>query len=203
MEKVYTSAPIRNVENGIITVKVAEFDSTPDRVNDVYDPSAFDKTIDAFNKGENPIALLFSHDYNRPVGRINKFWKENNALYMEAKLNLDIPDGKLVQSMIEQDTIKNTSIGYTVVQDRYMNDSNKLVEVGLHEISFVAVPADPKAQIMDTKTAELSIKDASQALRSIGFTKRKTDHILQYGFSEANQKETQLKELATLFARRF
>lgn len=194
MNTKFLSAPVRKLEQGIVTVKVAELDGAQaDRVGDVYAQESFDKTIAEFEEGQNPIALLFNHDYARPVGRINKFWKEGTDLMMEAEINQDIEDGKMIKSMIEQGTIKNTSIGYQINDEQYdrSNSKNILLDITLLEISFVAVPADPKAQIVDTKSiTELSIKDASHALRGAGFTKRKTDFILMNGFN-ATEKSVQ------------
>ncbi|MBW3696458.1 HK97 family phage prohead protease [Vibrio sp. T187] len=176
------------IVEGELVVKVAELDGvTPDRVGDVYDKDAFKNTIEDFENGTNKIAFLYSHDLERPVGAIEEFWIEGSNLMMRARLALGTPDGDLSKKMIESGAITSTSIGYMVKEQYYDNNRkvNVLVEVALHEISLVAVPADPKADIVSVKTLEeLTVNDARKGLRNAGFSKRATDYILMNGYQE-------------------
>jgi HK97 family phage prohead protease len=112
--------------------------------------------------------LLFNHDRDKVLGKINRAWLENSRGMAEVEFDKDA-DSDLIYQKVAGGTLKGVSVGYVVdVWEEVM--PNKQSEDGRftgpvdiakkwtpYEISIVSVPADPTVGVgreLDETTAQ-------------------------------------------------
>lgn len=98
--------------------------------------------------------LLFNHNRDKVVGRINRAWVENQRGMAEVEFDSD-QESEVIFQKVKSGTLKGVSVGYKIgVVEEVM--PNKLSTDGRftgpcdvarqwtpHEISIVSIPADP------------------------------------------------------------
>lgn len=98
--------------------------------------------------------LLFNHDYDKVIGRIEKAWVENNR--GKAKVVFDTnEDSEKIYQKVKSGTLKGVSVGYRVnnweeveqgalsIDGRFQGPCSIATRWMPYEISIVSVPADP------------------------------------------------------------
>lgn len=151
---------------------------------DVLLPGAFTRTL-AKHKAEGTFpAMFWMHDQTRIPGKWLDIAEDDTGLPVKGELALtDL--GKEVHTLLKMDAVGGLSIGYMPTEVEYAEDGVRLLkEVELFEVSIVAIPMNPKAQIAHVKSrlsargeyvptdkelAELK-RDAERFLRSRGFS---------------------------------
>ena len=115
-------------------------------------PGAFHDTLAA--RG-NQVKLLWQHDMGEPIGRIENIMEDENGLYVQGRLMLDITRAKEAYSLMQEGVVQGMSIGYSPVRYRIDPDTGvRLLEaVDLYEVSLVTFPANEAAQITVVKHA--------------------------------------------------
>jgi HK97 family phage prohead protease len=124
-----------------------------DMVGDTIVPGAFKQAIAQQGAG---YPLLFAHDQSQPLG-VGKISDSTSGLIVNGSLVLADPNAVRAQAHMRAGSIRGLSIGYTIPDGRSetQRDGTRLLkEVRLHEISLVAVPADPGAQVTSVKSAQ-------------------------------------------------
>ena len=98
--------------------------------------------------------LLFNHDRNTVIGKINRAWIENNRGQAEVEFDTD-DKSEIIYQKVKSGTLKTTSVGYVIdsYEDVSVNQTSKdgrfkgpavvAVKWTPFEISIVSVPADP------------------------------------------------------------
>jgi len=98
--------------------------------------------------------LLFNHDRNTVIGKINRAWIENNRGQAEVEFDAD-DKSEIIYQKVKSGTLKTTSVGYVIdsYEDVSVNKTSKdgrfkgpavvAVKWTPFEISIVSVPADP------------------------------------------------------------
>lgn len=98
--------------------------------------------------------LLFNHDRNTVIGKINRAWIENNRGQAEVEFDAD-DKSEIIYQKVKSGTLKTTSVGYVIdsYEDISVNKTSKdgrfkgpavvAVKWTPFEISIVSVPADP------------------------------------------------------------
>lgn len=98
--------------------------------------------------------LLFNHDRNTVIGKINRAWIENNRGQAEVEFDTD-DKSEIIYQKVKSGTLKTTSVGYVIdsYEDISVNKTSKdgrfkgpavvAVKWTPFEISIVSVPADP------------------------------------------------------------
>lgn len=98
--------------------------------------------------------LLFNHDRNTVIGKINRAWIENNRGQAEVEFDTD-DKSEIIYQKVKSGTLKTTSVGYVIdsYEDVQVNKTSKdgrfkgpavvAVKWTPFEISIVSVPADP------------------------------------------------------------
>ncbi len=130
-----------------------------DMVGDTIVPEAFKQAI-AQQGADYP--LLFAHDQSQPLG-VGKISDSTSGLVVTGSLVLADPNAVRAQAHMRAGSIKGLSIGYTVPDGKseiQRDGTRVLKEIKLHEISLVAVPADPGAMVT-------SVKDAAGVLANV------------------------------------
>ena len=119
--------------------------------------------------------LLFNHNRDDVIGKINRAWLENNRGYAEVEFDTDDESEKIYQK-VKSGTLKGVSVGYRVdsweevVSNKTSADGKFTGPCSIarkwtpYEISIVSVPADPTVgvgreieEIQKIKKAEMSL----------------------------------------------
>ncbi len=130
-----------------------------DLVGDTIIPGAFKQSIAQQGAG---YPLLWAHDQAAPIG-IGKVSDSSSGLVVNGSLVMEDQAAVRALAHLRAGSIKGLSIGYSVPDGKaeIQRDGSRLLkEIRLHEISLVAVPADPRAQV-------LSVKDISRVLSEL------------------------------------
>lgn len=98
--------------------------------------------------------LLFNHDRNRVIGKVNRAWIENMRGMAEVEFDSD-EDADLIYQKVKNGTLKTTSVGYQIdsweevmpnkqsADGRFTGPADIARKWTPYEISIVSVPADP------------------------------------------------------------
>lgn len=129
--------------------------------------------------------LLFNHNRDKVIGRVNKAWVKDHRAYAEVTFD-DDPESDVIYQKVKSGTLRAVSVGYRV--DTWEEvDAGKKSSNGRHdgpcsiaikwqpyEISIVSVPADPTVGVgrdMEEEKVTLEKADYSFYEKQIQFTK--------------------------------
>lgn len=128
-------------------VRVAASSAFQDRHSDVVRQEGLD--LAAFRS--NPV-VLFNHDHGEPVARVENIGM--NAGRVEATVQFP-PEGTSAKSdetyrLVKSNILNAVSIGFRVKRFEVMEDGGwDILESELYELSFVSVPANPDAVVLE------------------------------------------------------
>jgi HK97 family phage prohead protease len=113
---------------------------------------AFTQTLKQTKK---PFKVLWNHRHDEVIGNTLSIAEDKKGLLFSAQLNLDIQRGRETFSNIKKKIIDEMSIGFETTKEEEDNEkeTRTIKEVKLWEISPVAFPADPTAQITEAHSA--------------------------------------------------
>ncbi len=133
--------------------------STKDRVGDVVDPKAFEKSLPTYMK--NPV-LLANHDWEDPIGVVTEAFVDEKGLYIKARISDTRAD---IKTLIREKCLRTFSIGYNELDADYDESSQTkyVKDLELLEISVVTVPANSEAMfdVFDQKAETSPEKSAA------------------------------------------
>jgi len=180
----------------------AVFDNV-DSYGDVIVKGAFAETLArAASTGQWP-AMLMQHggwgmgsDDMTPVGIWTSMEEDSIGLKVEGKL-ADTARGREAYALLKMEprpAIDGLSIGYVTKayepRSRPEEPRRKLTKLDLLEVSLVTFPANPKARVASVKSeGGLTIRDAEEALRDAGFSRKEAKAILASGFKSIPQRD--------------
>lgn len=119
--------------------------------------------------------LLFNHNRDDVIGKINRAWLENNRGYSEVEFDTDDESEKIYQK-VKSGTLKGVSVGYRVdsweevVANKTSADGKFTGPCSIarkwtpYEISIVSVPADPTVGVGREIEEIQKIKKAERSL---------------------------------------
>jgi uncharacterized protein len=113
----------------------------PDRGGDVVRAGAFGRSL---GRG-GAVPLLWQHDVNRPIGRIEYLKEDRRGLRVIARLSSGAA-GREAAALLRDGAVAGLSFGYRVraaTGDR----PRELTELDLVEVSLVTLPMQPKARV--------------------------------------------------------
>lgn len=143
-------------ERGVFSGWASKYDVV-DFHNDVVLKGAYDQTWREQN-GEIPI--LADHDVTKLIGRARMTLKDD-GLWIDAKLSLDLQDGRDAYVRLKDLGKTGLSIGYSVRDYRYRSDgARELRDLELFEVSSVLLPALDDARVMSVKGQQRSLATA-------------------------------------------
>lgn len=118
---------------------------TPDRVGDVIEKGAF--------TGPATLPMLFSHDQSQVIGVWDEISEAPEGLTVKGRLLVDdVERAREVRAMVKAGAISGLSIGFVTKGAKRHAKGRTISALELHEISIVAVPAHPGAQIISLKS---------------------------------------------------
>ena len=133
-------------DTGTITGIAWPFGS-PDRVGDVIEKGAF--------TAPGTLPMLFAHDQGQVVGVWDEIAETPDGLTVKGRLLVeDVERAREVRAMIRSRAVSGLSIGFIPKASKPRQRGRTITALDLHEISVVAVPSHPGAQITSIKAAD-------------------------------------------------
>lgn len=119
---------------------------TPDRVGDLIQKGAF-------TTSPATLPMLWSHDQSEVIGVWNEITETEAGLTVKGKLLVDdLPRAREVRAMVKAGAVSGLSIGFVAKSSQPRGRRGRTITAAeLHEISVVAVPCHPGAQITAIK----------------------------------------------------
>jgi HK97 family phage prohead protease len=167
--------------------------STADKVRDVVEPGAFEKSLKLWQSNGRSVPVLWQHKTDEPIGTWDDLEEDDYGLLGTAGLWLEeAPYARLAHKGMKTKAITGLSIGYRVKREEFDKKSgnNRLLELDLVEISVVTNPAHDDARIEGVKSiieaGKLpTLPEFEKALReAFGFSKTQAKAIAGNGLSK-------------------
>ena len=148
-DRIEVKAQLTASESGEIEGIAWPFGSA-DRVGDVIQKGAFDQPAS--------LPMLFSHDQAQVVGVWDEIAETENGLSVKGRLLVDdVERAREVRAMIRAGAVTGLSIGFVAKAATRHPKGRTISALALHEISVVAVPCHPGAQITSLKSDGRSV----------------------------------------------
>ena len=117
----------------------------PDRVGDVIEKGAF--------TSPKTLPMLWSHNQSEVIGVWSEIAETEAGITVKGKLLVDdVPRAREVRAMIKAQAVTGLSIGFVTKAATPRAKGRTITALELHEISVVAVPCHPGAQITSLKS---------------------------------------------------
>lgn len=119
--------------------------SGPDRVGDTIEKGAF--------TGPATLPMLFAHDQGQVIGVWDEIAESETGLTVKGRLLVEeVERAREVRAMVKAGAVSGLSIGFVTKSAKRHAKGRTISALDLHEISLVAVPAHPGAQITSLKS---------------------------------------------------
>lgn len=116
----------------------------PDRVGDVMTKGAL--------TAPDQLPMLWSHDQSEVIGVWSEIKDTGQGVEVKGRLLVnDIPKAKEVHALIKSSAVNGLSIGFETKDSKRNTKGRTITKANLLEISIVAVPCHPDAQITSFK----------------------------------------------------
>ncbi len=143
-DRIEIKAQLTASDTGEITGIAWPFGSA-DRVGDVIQKGAFDQPAS--------LPMLFAHDQAQVVGVWDQISETDSGLSVKGRLLVDdVERAREVRAMIRAGAVTGLSIGFVTKDATRHPKGRTITALALHEISVVAVPCHPGAQITSLKS---------------------------------------------------
>ncbi len=196
-------------EEGIFEGYASDYIDKKDSYGDIIVKGAFTKTLQNGGRNGNGIAMLWSHNSDKPIGVWQSITDEGNRLKAIGQLAMKTQLGKETYELMKIGAVKGLSIGYDIsrdedgkaLEDAYEFDSKKkiryLKQLDLWEISPVVFPANIRATITSVKDvedieqkAQGNIREFERLLREEGCSNQLAK-IIAGNWNRKNNKNTE------------
>jgi len=143
-DRIEIKAALAVTDAGEITGIAWPFGS-PDRVGDVIEKGAL--------TAPGTLPMLFAHDQGQVIGVWDEIAEGDDGLTVKGRLLVeDVERAREVRAMIRTKAVSGLSIGFVTKKAQRHAKGRTITAAELHEISVVAVPAHPGAQITSIKS---------------------------------------------------
>ena len=120
---------------------------SPDRIGDVIEKGAISTP--------ETLPMLFAHDQAQVIGVWDQITETAEGLTVKGRLLVDdVERAREVRAMIRSKAVSGLSIGFVTKAAKPRQRGRAITSLALHEISVVAVPCHPAAQITSLKAAD-------------------------------------------------
>lgn len=169
---------------GQIEGLASTFGGAPDLHHDVIAPGAFAKSLEGHRLRSTFPAMLWAHRLEEPIGRWTEIKETRDGLAVAGRVNLNTSRGKDAWESIRAGDVSGFSIGFQVPSGgaEYLADGVTLLKaIELHEVSIVAVPANPLARITHAKAIGSKLELVG-ILRNAGLSKTAAARVAAGGW---------------------
>ena len=147
-ETLEVKAAIEVTDAGEITGQAWPFGS-PDRVGDLIQKGAINTP--------DRLPMLWSHDQAEVIGVWDQITETAEGLTVKGRLLVDtVARAREVHAMVKAGAVSGLSIGFVTKQAQRHAKGRTIKALDLREISIVAIPAHPGAQITSVKSQSTS-----------------------------------------------
>jgi uncharacterized protein len=130
------------------------FGGAPDSVGDIIQRGAFSKSLAEHRAAGTLPKLFWMHASHLVPGRWLDLHEDSHGLAAEGRLSRTTLGNEL-NTLIEDGAIDALSIGFVTRDSRYNSDGHRiLIDIELHEVSLVSMPANPRALLTPSKAAD-------------------------------------------------
>lgn len=151
-----------------------------DSYNDIIEPTAFDETIEAFEKGEKSIKILYNHEPDLSMGLLTRMGKDEYGLFVEGDIATDLVIGAETAIRIKRGIIDEFSIGY-YLKDWYSDEVKPeiwhLTNIDLREVSVVTFAANERARVTEYESKSTNHESFSNIMKSLEQHERNLKNI--------------------------
>jgi HK97 family phage prohead protease len=153
-----------------------------DSVGDRVLPGAFAKTILEHAMSDDPVPVVFSHDWGDPwshIGLAVELRETAKGLYARYKLDIDDnPTAKHVFNLLKTRRVREHSFAYEVVEERTAKDgANELVELRLIEIGPTLKGANRETELLSLKAVDSGLAETNRLARQIDELRGETKSV--------------------------
>lgn len=149
-DRIEIKAAITTEATGEIT-GTAWLYGTADRVGDVIEKGAFTTPAN--------LPILWAHDQSQVVGVWNEITDTPEGLTVKGRLLIEeVAKAREVHALIREGAVTGLSVGFVTKSAKPRQRGRTITAAELHEISVVAVPCHPGAQITGLKAATPTIE---------------------------------------------
>lgn len=128
-----------------------------DRVGDVIEKGAI--------TAPTSLPMLFAHDQGQVIGVWDQIEETDQGLIVKGRLLIeDVTRAREVRAMISAKAVSGLSIGFVTTKATPRAKGRTITALTLHEISVVAVPCHPGAQITSMKSDDTAITLKEQTM---------------------------------------
>jgi HK97 family phage prohead protease len=151
-------------DSGTFTGYASTYGGPPDLTGDIIEPGAYKQAIASQGAG---YPLLWAHQQSEPLG-LAKVSDSAAGLVVNGSMVMADPIAQRAYAHLKAGSIKGLSIGFNLPPESsgkvtYGNDGTRTIrEIKLFEVSLVAIPANPLAQVTSVK----SLAQVEHLLRS-------------------------------------
>lgn len=145
---------------------------------DIVVPGAFKRSL--AKMGDNLPPMLWSHDPTQIPGKWLEMGEDNVGLAVKGEF-ADTQLGKETRTLLAMGAVKGMSIGYITHDWDFDNDGNRLLkEVEVVELSVVAIPMNPEAQVSAVKSmlGHTGPRLLEERLRDVGCSKNAAKAVI-------------------------
>lgn len=179
------------LEKGTVRMLVSVFGNV-DSYGDMVMPGAFTDTLaDWMGKGD-PIPFVWSHQWGDPfaiLGEVTKAAETDAGLEVEAKIDLDIGNGKQVYGLLKKRLVTQASFAYDIDEAEWVEHEApdggrygvyELRKLSLLEVGPCLLGANRETELLEVKARDLAdrIKAGRPLPRNILDTLAKTHSYL-------------------------
>ncbi|RVE93510.1 phage major capsid protein [Sinorhizobium meliloti] len=169
-ERLEIKAALTVDDAGTITGIAWPFGS-PDRVGDVIEKGAF--------TSPEVLPMLFAHDQAQVIGVWDEISETPDGLTVKGRLLVDdVERAREVRAMIRTKAVSGLSIGFRTKASKPRQRGRTITALDLHEISVVAVPSHPGAQITSIKAADGTAPHEENHLENEAEIETKNDPVV-------------------------
>lgn len=160
-------------DTGLVEGKAWDF-SGADRVGDVIEPAAFASAI-----GKS-LPMLFAHDQAQVVGTWESVAVEADGLKVKGRLLVDdVARAKEVRALLRAKSVTGLSVGFMTKKAAPRKGGGRTItDLDLMEVSLVAIPAHPGAQISSVKDMPMTTENTKTVEQLAIELKAANDNIL-------------------------
>ena len=162
MKHLHKKFGIKADDTGTISGYFSTYDRIPDSYGDIVAPGAFIDTVKARKKSGHPFPLCWNHDLDQIVGYIDPddIKETEKGPFMEKAVFFDTALAQEKRALVQSGVVYQFSFAYDIedaawihLDDEDNTEVYELRKLNLYEVSIVPIPANPRAEVTDIKTA--------------------------------------------------
>jgi uncharacterized protein len=173
--RAYSLLEVKSVDEDKRVIRGIATTPTVDRVGDIIDPLGV--------KFTNPMAFLWQHRHDQPIGQVKFDKPSKNGIQFEAEIAKTDEPGTLKDRLdeawqsIKMGLVRAVSIGFRPIEYSFMDSGGiKFQECEVYELSAVTIPANADALIQHIKSVQ-GDEGVMRALKAVDAEFRRCEGI--------------------------